>query len=71
MVIDKFLKGEEVARILRVSRAFAYQLMREGVIPSIRLGRAIRVREIDLQNFIEKNIKSEHSHHEPIFERNK
>ncbi len=35
----------EVAARLRVSRARAYQLAREGLIPIVRLGRQLRVEE--------------------------
>jgi excisionase family DNA binding protein len=52
----RLLKGEDVAGILQVSKSFAYQLIRCGDIPSIRLGRAVRVRPEDLQRFIESNV---------------
>ena len=48
----KLLKGPEVAEILSVSRAFAYQLMAREEIPTVRLGRAVRVRPQDLESFI-------------------
>lgn len=49
------LKGNEVARILNISRAFAYQLMRQGEIPTIRIGNAVRVRREDLLAYIDQN----------------
>jgi|GEM_PF-1795559 len=39
------LKGNDVARMLNISRAFAYQLMRQGEIPTVRIGNAVRVRK--------------------------
>lgn len=33
----------EVAEILRLKRSHTYKLIRQGVIPSVRLGRFIRV----------------------------
>jgi excisionase family DNA binding protein len=48
----KLLTGPEVASILNCSLAFAYRLMRQGAIPTIRLGRAVRVRFEDLDSFI-------------------
>ena len=39
----ELLTVPETAHILRVRRARVYQLVRDGVIPSIRLGRQIRV----------------------------
>jgi excisionase family DNA binding protein len=53
--MDRLLTGDEVARILNVSRAFAYQLLQRGEIATVRLGRAVRVRPEDLQRFIEAN----------------
>jgi excisionase family DNA binding protein len=41
--IDELLTVLEVARILRVSRNRAYELVRLGVVPAIRLGRQVRV----------------------------
>jgi len=37
------LTVEEAAELLRIGRAAAYQGVSEGTIPSIRLGRTIRV----------------------------
>jgi excisionase family DNA binding protein len=54
--IEKLLKGNEVARLLNVSRSFAYLLMQTGHIPTVRLGRSIRVRPQDLVEYIENNI---------------
>jgi excisionase family DNA binding protein len=54
--IEKLLKGNEVARLLNVSRSFAYLLMQTGHIPTVRLGRSIRVRPQDLVEYIEQNI---------------
>ena len=49
---SRLLKTEEVAEILQVSRSFAYQLMKRGEIPSVRIGNAVRVRPEDLQRYI-------------------
>ena len=48
----RLLKTDEVADILQVSRSFAYQLMKRGEIPSVRIGNAVRVRPEDLQRYI-------------------
>ena len=50
------LTGEDVAERLQVSKSFAYDLMRRGDIPTVRLGRAVRVRPQDLEEFIESNV---------------
>ncbi len=49
---EQLLKNEEVARILHVSRSFAYLLMRRGEIPTVRIGTAVRVRREDLEQYI-------------------
>jgi excisionase family DNA binding protein len=50
------LTGEEIAKILHVSRAYAYQLMRLKQIPTIKIGRSVRVRPEDLERFIAANL---------------
>jgi excisionase family DNA binding protein len=49
------LKGNDVARMLNISRAFAYQLMRQGEIPTVWIGNAVRVRREDLLAYIDQN----------------
>ena len=49
----KFLKAKDVASILNISLGFAYQLMKQGEIPALRLGRAVRVRPEDLKRYID------------------
>lgn len=49
-------KAAEVAERLGISRAFAYKLMRQGQITSVRIGRSIRVRPEDLSLFIKENV---------------
>lgn len=50
------LKPLEVASLLRISRSFAYQLLQTGEIPVVRIGTACRVRQQDLDAYIQKNI---------------
>ena len=50
----RLLKATEVADLLQVSRAHAYNLMRRGEIPTGRMGSAVRVRGSDLEEFIKK-----------------
>lgn len=50
------LTGEEIAKILHVSRAYAYQLMRQRIIPTVKIGRSVRVRPADLEEFIARNL---------------
>ncbi len=55
MEFQKLLKGEDVAAILNVSRSQAFTLMKQGKIPSVRIGHCVRVQENDLNKFIENN----------------
>lgn len=50
------MTGEEIAKILHVSRAYAYQLMRQKLIPTVKIGRSVRVRPEDLERFIAANL---------------
>ncbi|MGE5483680.1 MAG: helix-turn-helix domain-containing protein [Ignavibacteriales bacterium] len=43
------LTVEETAKVLRISRGLAYSLVREGQIPSVKLGRVIRVPRAGLE----------------------
>jgi excisionase family DNA binding protein len=53
---SKLLRATEVARILNVSRAFAYRLMQQGKIRTVVIARSRRVRLVDLQEFINRNL---------------
>ena len=53
---EKLLKAIEVAEILNISRAMAYRLMQTRQISTVRIGKARRVRPIDLQNYIKANL---------------
>lgn len=52
----RLLTAPDVARILNISKAAAYQLIQQRKIPSIRIGRSVRVREEDLTNFVSRQI---------------
>ncbi len=41
----------EAARLLRISRSLAYELVARGELPAIRLGRAIRIRRLALDSW--------------------
>jgi len=61
--IEKLLKGNEVARLLNISRSRAYILMQTGVIPTVRIGKSRRVRPQDLNAFIEHHVYSSEDFH--------
>ncbi|MCD7757094.1 MAG: helix-turn-helix domain-containing protein [Clostridiales bacterium] len=46
------LRMDEVAAVLKVSRNTAYALVRRGVLPSLRIGRCLRVPKQSLLSFL-------------------
>ena len=54
-ILSRLLTANDVARILNVSLAFAYQLMQRGEIPMVHLGRSRRVLPDDLERYISQN----------------
>ncbi len=53
---ERLLKAIEVAKVLNISRALAYQLMRRGEIRTVSIRTSVRVRPEDLQAFIQSNL---------------
>ena len=55
VVIDRRLcvTVPEAAAMLGISRNFAYQLVREGKLPSIRLGKRILIPRVALEKMLE------------------
>ena len=49
----EILTVEEVSRLLRISRAKAYGLIASGELPSIRMGRSVRVRRDRLEAWLD------------------
>jgi len=54
----RLLKPEEVAGLLNVSRSFAYSLMQTGQLPTVRMRSCVRVRQQDLDDYIQANMSS-------------
>lgn len=53
-LVRLLLTPEEAAETLAVSRSRIYELLGDGSLPSVRLGRARRIRHSDLVRFVEK-----------------
>ena len=49
----EWLKVPEVAEVLRIARSRAYELVGSGEIPSIRIGRSVRVSRKELDRWLE------------------
>jgi excisionase family DNA binding protein len=63
---EKLLTANEVARILNISRSKAYSLMRERAIPTITIGKSVRVTCEDLENYLSSNRTSKGEENEYI-----
>jgi excisionase family DNA binding protein len=53
----RLLTAVEVAKLLNISRAFAYQLMKRGKIRTVSMEGTRRVRPEDLLRFIESSLE--------------
>jgi excisionase family DNA binding protein len=54
--LDEFLTAGDVARILKVSKAQVYRLIKIREIPSFSIGRTVRVRRMDLDAVIQAHL---------------
>jgi len=57
-IVCRLLRPEDVTSILNISLSFTYQLIQQGKLPSIRIGRSVRVRQRDLENFINSQVST-------------
>ena len=53
---SQLLKVPDVADILNCSKAYIYKLVKQGEIPSVQIGTAVRIRPQDLDRFIRENL---------------
>ncbi len=51
--LSRLLNAQEVAAALNMGLSTVYQLLERGELPSIRIGRSVRIRPEDLEKFIE------------------
>jgi excisionase family DNA binding protein len=58
--ISRLLTVAEVASLMRVSRMTVYRLIRRGQLKAIRVGRNYRVREDDLNGYLESQAVNGH-----------
>jgi excisionase family DNA binding protein len=52
---DRLLKIKSVHEKLNCSRAQAYRLIQEKQIPAVKIGKMVRVKESDLETFIDEH----------------
>jgi excisionase family DNA binding protein len=48
------LTVQEAAEVLKVKPRWIYRMAREGTLPSVRLGRQVRIDEAALQRWVEE-----------------
>ena len=53
----QLLKVNNVAEKLNISISMAYQLIQRGEINAVHIGRAVRVREEDLEKYVNQQIR--------------
>jgi excisionase family DNA binding protein len=51
----EWLSVADLCELLGIGRTLAYQLVAEHAIPAVRIGRAIRVRKADVEQWLEQN----------------
>jgi excisionase family DNA binding protein len=49
----EYLKVPEVAQELRIARSRAYELVANGTIPAVKIGRSVRVSRKELERWLE------------------
>ena len=49
----EFMKVAEVAQELRIARSRAHELVANGSIPAVKIGRSVRVRRKELERWLE------------------
>ena len=55
VVHPEFSTVQEAADRLRVTRMTIYNLIKAGELPTIHVGRAVRIRNIDIEHYIERH----------------
>ena len=51
---EQLMNPADVAERLKISKALAYKMLKEGEIPTVRFGKSIRVKREDLERYIYK-----------------
>lgn len=51
----RFLTAMEVAERMRVSKMTVYRLIRSGKLPAVRVGKSFRVREDELDQYLDSS----------------
>ncbi len=54
--MEKLYSVKDLQEILGISRGHAYALLNDGEIPYVRVGKCLRVRETNLEAYLERNL---------------
>lgn len=57
-LLPLLLRPRELAHQLAVSRSRAYELIASGQIPSLRIGRSVRVRKEDVDRWVIEQLRA-------------
>ncbi len=56
-ILPRLLIAQDVAAALNMGLSTVYQLVERGELPSIRIGRSVRIRSEDLEKFVESKVQ--------------
>jgi excisionase family DNA binding protein len=57
--MDNLIKPTALANYLGISISMIYKLIKNGQLRSIKIGRCVRVRQKDLETFLEENTNNQ------------
>lgn len=52
---DTFVSVEEMRRVLGIGRTRAYEMVAERTIPAARVGKLIRIRKADIEEYLARH----------------
>lgn len=52
---DELLTGPEVCDMLGIKNSTLYKMRKEGLLPSVSVGKLIRIRKSDVEKYMESN----------------
>jgi len=52
MTNRELLKPEQAAEVLKISRSLLYELLKAGVLPSVKIGRSRRIERAEIDAFV-------------------
>lgn len=53
------LKPTEAAEVIGLGRSKTYELISKGLIPSVRIGKSVRVPVASLRNWVEQQVREQ------------